>query len=61
MMTEDPYRYFNGAQFKEDSDWRSFEWPLPLPDCPTCRGNPYWGKTLSSWERCKCVHEQLSP
>lgn len=26
----------------------------PDPNCPTCQGNPYWGKTLSSWERCEC-------
>lgn len=36
-------------------------WPDPKPDCPTCKGNPYWGKTLSSWERCECVKAQGDP
>ncbi len=33
-------------------------WADPDKDCPICRGNPYWGKTLSSWERCECVRRK---
>lgn len=33
-------------------------WPDPDPACPICLGNPYWGKTLSSWERCHCVRDR---
>lgn len=36
-------------------DWRDIKWAPPFPDCPTCKGNPYWGKTLSAWDRCRCV------
>lgn len=37
------------------TDWRKVRWADPDANCQTCRGNPYWGKTLSSWERCECV------
>ena len=31
------------------------EWTAPCAGCGCCHGNPYSGKTLSSWTRCKCV------
>ena len=44
-----------GQEHTPTTDWRDVKWPDPDPTCSTCRGNPYWGKTLSSWERCTCV------
>lgn len=42
---------------EQKTDWRCIEWPEPDPNCATCKGNPYWGKTLSSWTRCECVNQ----
>lgn len=39
-------------------DGRYIRWAAPFAECPTCCGNPYWGKTLSSWERCICVKQR---
>lgn len=46
------------AAITERQDWRGFKWQPPDPGCLICTGNPYWGKTLSSWERCDCVRRK---
>ncbi|MCF6120832.1 MAG: hypothetical protein E5X35_07295 [Mesorhizobium sp.] len=37
-------------------DFRKVDWTDPDTNCQTCKGNAYWGKTMSSWTRCPaCV------
>jgi hypothetical protein len=47
-----------GADNAQVAPGDALEWADPDKNCSICKGNPYWGKTLSSWTRCECVRRK---